>query len=107
MFCPESPRSPLRRFVGIAWRPGSYPVRLAKWAHNRADKKPNDNQIFSFFYDKKDTHYIVSKLRRDLVIKNLYMTGELKVEGFTPPKPPDDLVALRKDTEKMAGGASP
>ena len=69
------------------------------------EKKPQGNCIFGFFYDKKDTHYIVTKTRRDKEIRALYLNGKLKVEGFQPPTPPVDLVALRKDAQAMAGGA--
>jgi hypothetical protein len=68
--------------------------------------KPTGNFIFGTFYDKKDSHYIISKMRMQRQARDLYVSAKLKVEGFQPPVPPAELVAMRKENESMSGGSS-
>jgi hypothetical protein len=81
-------------------------LRLAEWVLQREATKPTGNFVFGSFYDKKDAHYIISKVRMQMQTRELYVSSKLKVEGFQPPVPPAELVALRKDNEAMRGGGS-
>jgi hypothetical protein len=81
-------------------------LRLAEWVLQREATKPTSNFVFGSFYDKKDAHYIISKVRMQQQARDLYVNAKLKVEGFQPPVPPAELVALRKDKEAMSGGGA-
>jgi hypothetical protein len=57
------------------------------------------NLVYGMFYDKKDGHYVVSKLRRDMAIRKSYTDGTLIVPGFTPPVVSADLAKMRETSE--------
>ena len=61
------------------------------------DAKP---PIYGLFFDKKDVHYQVSRLRRDLRIKQRFMNQTLPLQGEQA-KPCPKLLALREKSEHL------
>ena len=62
-----------------------------------ADAKP---PIYGLFFDKKDVHYQVSRLRRDLRAKRHFMDQTLPLKGEQA-KPCPKLLALREKSENL------
>ena len=79
-------------------------VRLADFCTDKDHK--GKNQIFGFFHDKKEMHYIVTRARIEESLRLLFTEGRLEVEGYRLPPPPPELVKLREQAAPAAGNYS-
>ena len=70
-------------------------------AKQQGSSEPASPGLYGLFFDKKDVHYQVTRLRRDIFIKSHFVRQALPLHGEQA-DPSEELIALRK---KVAGDA--
>jgi hypothetical protein len=81
-------------------------MRLIRWNVEAFNRGASAVKIYGLFHDVKETHYLVTKARRDLTARELYEDGSLKCEGFAPAGVPEDLKKLRAECGRGPGHES-
>lgn len=81
-------------------------LRLCDWilALEKLGDKAG-NPIIGYFFDKKEAHYVVTRVRRNQRVQEVYSDGTLKCAGFTPLEVDESLKKARAAAEaaKNAG----
>ena len=71
-------------------------MKLEKEAAQANARAALENKIVGAFFDKKEAHHVVARVRRNLRLRALYGEGALQVAGCTPLEPSAELKKCRE-----------